>query len=465
MCFAVYVSLIEVGLHKFPAIESSAGGRSPVELRLGIAPINTPRTNKSMKRFLRKIFLIGLLICVVVTLQWQFGWDDAMTGAAYVDPRDDKRYVLSIESDRTPYLWQLWSPSQKVAGLRNFDQIFDTRIIRRGNRVASLPSSEAELLDVQYKIWNFQIGVVIAPLFRWFDIDDYILHNNVTGLLVIKSGEIVLERYMAGNSPQSLWVSMSVTKSVVSMLVGAAIADGAIKSLSDKVTDYLPSLEGSAYESVNIHDLLQMSSGVEWSENLSDNQSDANQTHRSIDERIDFVGSKRRISEPGETFNYNSAESILLGVIVEVAVGEELAAYLERKIWQPFGMESDANWLSFPDGRQVGACCISATLRDYGRIGLFALSNSKPLGNNLLADDWMAASTTPSRSYDGYGYQWWLREDGSYSARGFLGQLIHVNPAEDLVIVTHSAWGRDDINPTYRVHQNEFINAVTTALR
>ena len=388
-----------------------------------------------------------------------------MAGAAYVDPRDDKRYVLSIESDRTPYLWQLWSPSQKVAGLRNFDQIFATRIIRRGNRVASLPSSEAELSDVQYKIWNFQIAPVIAPLFRRFDIDDYILHNNVTGLLVIKSGEIVLERYMAGNSPQSLWVSMSVTKSVVSMLVGAAIADGAIKSLNDKVTDYLPSLEGSAYESVSIHDLLQMSSGVEWSEDYSDNQADVNETHRAIDELIDFVGSKRRISEPGETFNYNSAESILLGAIVEAAVGEELAAYLERKIWQPFGMESDAHWLSFADGRQIGSCCISATLRDYGRLGLFALSQIKPLGNQaLLAEGWMAASTTPSRSYDLYGYQWWLREDGSYSANGFLGQLIHVNPAEDLVIATHSTWDRND-NNTYGVHQNEFITAVTAALR
>ena len=218
-----------------------------------------------------------------------------MTGAAYVDPNDDERYVLSIESDRTPHLWQLWSPSQKVAGLRNFDQIFDTRIIRRGNRVASLPSSEAELLDVQYKIWNFQIAAVIAPLFKRFDIDDYILHNNVTGLLIIKSGEIVLERYMAGNSPQSLWLSMSVTKSVVSMLTGAAIADGAIKGLNDKVTDYLPSLKGSAYESVSIHDLLQMSSGVEWSEDYSDNQSDVNQTHRSFNELIDFVGSKGRV--------------------------------------------------------------------------------------------------------------------------------------------------------------------------
>ena len=117
------------------------------------------------------------------------------------------------------------------------------------------------------------------------------------------------------------------------------------------------------------------------------------------------------------------------------------------------------------DGRPIGGCCISATLRDYGRLGLFAMSQSTPAGGqHVLAEDWMALSTMPSPSHDGYGYQWWLREDGSYSAMGFLGQLIHVNPAEDLVIVTHSSWDGSDSN-NYNLHQSVFISAMTAALK
>jgi len=409
--------------------------------------------------------LIVLLIFVVIGLQWRFGWNDAMTGAAHVEPREEAALLQSITDGRRPHAWQNWSPPQKVAAFRNFDQIFATRRVRRGQHVAPMPSADRNLSDVRYRVWNFQGGVVLVPLFRQFDIDDYILHNNVAGLLVIKSGEIVLERYMAGNTPQSRWVSMSATKSVVSMLVGAAIADGAIRSVEDPVTDYLPSLQGSVYEHASIESLLQMSSGVGWNEDYADMQSDVNTTPNGIGELIAFVGVKPRVADPGATFNYNSSESVLLGAIVEAAVDEELASYLEEKIWHPFGMESDATWLTYQDGRQVGGCCISATLRDYGRLGLFAMSQSTPAGGqHVLNEDWMELSTTPSQSYDGYGYQWWLREDGSYSAMGFLGQLIHVNPAEDLVIVTHSSWDRSDSN-NYNLHQSAFISAMTAALK
>ena len=388
-----------------------------------------------------------------------------MTGAAHVEPHEEAALLQSITDRRTPRSWLNWSPSQKVAAFRNFDQLFAARRVGRGQHVAPMPSGDRDLSDVRYRVWNFQGGVVLVPLFKQFDIDDYILHNNVAGLLVIKSGEIVLERYMAGNTPQSRWVSMSATKSVVSMLVGAAIADSAIRSVEDLVTDYLPSLRGSAYEHATIESLLQMSSGVRWNEDYVDPQSDVNTTQNGMVELIAFVGVKPRVADPGATFNYNSAESVLLGAIVEAAVDEELASYLERKIWRPFGMESDANWMTYQDGRPIGGCCISATLRDYGRLGLFAMSQSTPAGGqHVLAEDWMALSTMPSSSYDGYGYQWWLREDGSYSAMGLLGQLIHVNPAEDLVIVTHSSWDRSDSN-NYNLHQSAFISAVTAALK
>jgi CubicO group peptidase (beta-lactamase class C family) len=104
-------------------------------------------------------------------------------------------------------------------------------------------------------------------------------------------------------------------------------------------------------------------------------------------------------------------------------------------------MESNANWLlSEPGGGESGGCCISATLRDYGRIGLFAMNNGQLAdGSSPLPDNWMTDSTSPSKGYDGYGYLWWLKDDGSYDASGIFGQGIYINPKQDVVIAVHSA--------------------------
>jgi CubicO group peptidase (beta-lactamase class C family) len=116
------------------------------------------------------------------------------------------------------------------------------------------------------------------------------------------------------------------------------------------------------------------------------------------------------------------------------------APYLSQKIWQPMGMESDANWLlSLPEDRETGGCCISATLRDYARLGLLALADGVlPDGTRVLPEDWMAASTAPSQGYEGYGYKWWLDADGRYGAYGIFGQTIAIDPKAQLVIAVHS---------------------------
>lgn len=414
-------------------------------------------------RTLRYYLPIGLLTLLIL-LQVSLGWDDPMTGAAYVDPDQDEKYLES-KTDRMD--WEevmAWSPSQKVAAFRNHDRIYTTRTVHRGEHVFPLKTGARQLSEVHYRVWNYTRHPVVVPLFKQFDIDDFILHNNITGLLVIKSGEIVLETSAAGNSQQSRWGSMSVTKSILSMLVGAAIADGSIKSTDDKIVDYLPVLKGTSYEQITIENILRMSSGVEW--NYYDEDPDwKTAKSMSFAELLEFIGSKNRISDPGETFNYNDAEVNLLGAVVAAAIGEDLATYLEKKIWQPFGMESDANWMSFPGGLQTGACCISATLRDFGRLGLYAMRNGRlPDGTSALPEKWMEHSIIPSKSADNYGYLWWLNDDGSYAAMGIYGQLIHVNPADELVIAAHSTW-TSPIGDSYYVHQAAFIAAVTAALR
>ncbi|MDT8369727.1 MAG: serine hydrolase domain-containing protein [Longimicrobiales bacterium] len=325
-----------------------------------------------------------------------------------------------------------WSPEEQQAGFPNYDRIFPTRKIPASTRPRPLPAAATPLEDVS---WSFE-GETL-------DLEDFLAETHVEGLIVLQDGAILLERYTGDHTPERRWVSYSVSKSVVSLLVGAAIRDGYIESVRDPVTKYVPLLEGSSYDEVRIRDLLQMSSGVEWNEDYSDANSDSS---REIDfdgfERLHFLGGKPRVAEPGSRFNYSTGEIFLAGAVVRGAIGNNLSAYLHRKIWGPFGMEHDANWMLVePGGAEYAGCCISATLRDYARLGLFALSGGVlEDGSRVLPEGWMAESTAPAAANDGYGYLWWLNDDGSYGARGIFGQMIHVDPELDVVIAMHSAW-------------------------
>ncbi len=329
-----------------------------------------------------------------------------------------------------PERFLFWEPRQKVAGFRNIEKIFPTRNINAGGASFPLPEDKRDLG-----------GVKITDADKTLTVDEYFVQQKVAGLLVIKDGKIVYERYGLGNTPQSRWVSFSVAKSVVSILIGAAIKDGYIKDLDERVTDYLPRLKGSAYEKVTIGDLLQMASGVRWNEDYADPKSDVNQADWSTLGLYAFLRSKPREADPGKEFNYNTAETNLVGTLLRSAIGNNLSTYLAEKIWRPFGMESDATWLlSEPGGGESGGCCISATLRDYGRIGLFALNGGRLAdGTEVIPRDWMDKSTTPSEAYRGYGYLWWLEGSGAFKAVGIFGQGIYIDRKANVVIALQSA--------------------------
>lgn len=348
----------------------------------------------------------------------------ALADAPYIDPADDEANFGPPGQDL------FWTTAQKVAGFRNLEKLALTRAVEPGQRVYELPSRPADLSDFEFEFDGETIGI-----------EEYIRRQNVAGLLVIKEGVIVYERYELGNSADTRWLSWSVTKSVTSMLIGAAIKDGYISSVDDRVTDYLPLLRGSAYDDVRIRHLLQMSSGVEWNEDYDDPESDINTIDWDTLSVYRQLKQKKRVAEPGAEFNYNTAETNLAGSLLRAAVGNNLSTWLGEKIWRPFGMESVAYWeLSEPGGGEFGGSSLSATLRDYGRIGLFALREGVlPDGSRVLPDNWMAESTAPSPAYPYYGYLWWLRGGGSFAASGIFGQAIHIEPAHGLVIAQQSA--------------------------
>jgi len=369
--------------------------------------------------------------------------------APTLDPADDAKHLGS------PFNMLFWSPEQQVAGYRNIDRVFPTRKVVAGGTPLPLPVDKVDLDHVQIRH-----GDVVMTT------DEYFSRQNVAGLLVIKNGKIVYERYGLGNTGDSLWISFSVAKSVTSMLVGVAIKDGYIKSVDEKVTDYLPRLKGSSYDQATIRNILQMASGVQWNEDYADPRADVNSATWDTLSLYEYLRHKGVDAKPGEKFNYNTAETNLVGTLLRSAIGNNLSTYLSEKIWRPFGMEADASWmLSEFGGGENGGCCINATLRDYGRIGLFALNNGRLAdGTQVLPENWMHEATSPSKGYAGYGYLWWLMGDGVFRASGIFGQGIYINPGEDVVIAIHSARAVA-FQPEDMMLNLALYNALTSALK
>lgn len=353
-----------------------------------------------------------------------------------------------------PENFLFWTPEQQLAGYRNINQIFPTRVIPDGGYTLELPQRLTDLSATEIE----HDGATLT-------VEDYFSQQKVAGLLVIKDGHIVYERYGLGNNEKSLWVSFSVAKSVTAMLIGAAVKDGYIRSVDDKVTDYLPLLKNSAYDQSTIRNLMQMSSGVEWNEDYADPGSDVNSADWSTRGLYEYLRHKPRVATPGEVFNYNTAETNLAGTLLRSAIGNNLATYLSEKIWKPFGMQTEANWmLSEPGGGETGGCCINATLRDYGRLGLFAMAKGKLAdGTQVLPTNWMTDSVEPSKGYPGYGYFWWLNADKSFYAVGIFGQEIHINEEENVVIALHSARKDASIDSDWAL-QSKLMSALTAAV-
>jgi CubicO group peptidase (beta-lactamase class C family) len=288
-----------------------------------------------------------------------------------------------------------------------------------------------------------------APIDLGIDVDAYMAEQRNAGLIIVQDGKIRLEKYALGYAPDGRWTSFSVAKSFTSTLVGAAVKDGFIKSLDDKVTAYIPGLKGSAYDDVSVRQLLTMTSGVKWNEDYTDPKSDVAQFNLQQpvpgeDITVSYMKTLPREAPAGSKWVYKTGETNLIGVLVSSATGKTLSAYLSEKVWRPFGMEQNAVWMLGPTGHEISGCCLSASLRDYARFGEFILADGVAGGQTVLPDDWLAAATTKQADIDmpgrGYGYQWWTNDDGSFAAQGIFGQGIFIDPKRRLVIASNGNW-------------------------
>lgn len=356
--------------------------------------------------------------------------------------------TVQAEAAETSLLFA--SPAERRVMFRSIAQIAPSRKIEAGASPYPLESKPMDLGDVTFALEG-----------KKFTLSDFLTEDAVMGMIVVKDDNILLEHYAEDMTEESVWVSFSVTKSLSSMLIGAAIQDGYIQSVDEPVVHYLPRLRGTSYENSTIRHVLNMASGVRWNEDYADPESDVSKA--GADNGLTLVSYLADLpidAEPGKKFNYNTGETNLVGEILRSAIGNNASTYLTHKIWQPFGMEFDANWmLGVAGGGELGGCCISATLRDYARLGVFALNDGQLRdGTRVLPENWMHDSTTPSEGYEGYGYLWWLFDPG-YSALGIFGQRIQVFPDDGIVIAVQSN-ATAAVDTLYHAHQHLVVNAI-----
>ncbi|MEN1926753.1 serine hydrolase domain-containing protein [Luteimonas qiangzhengi] len=329
-----------------------------------------------------------------------------------------------------------WSQAEREAGMRNMHLLFPSDVATHGAQVRPLPEGAPLVLD--------------ADVLNTDRLDSYMDQHHIAGLMVLQDGKVRLERYGLEFGPEQHWESYSVAKSITSTLLGIALEQGYLHDLDDPLTSYIPELAGSAYEGVTVAQLLTMTSGVRWNEDYADPQSDVARMYLGAcvpgkSHALSYLRQLPREHAPGAHWSYNTAETDLIGLVVERATGQPLAHYLSDTIWKPYGMAADAYWIRDEcDASNTGGSGLSATLGDYARLGQFMLEGGRINGQQVIAEAWMQGAVRGQDSEGaperGYGYQWWTDTDGSYFAVGIFGQMLYIDPARNLVIAQLAAW-------------------------
>lgn len=295
--------------------------------------------------------------------------------------------------------------------------------------------------------------------------------TNAAGVIVLQGGKLRFEEYGLGMDKDDRWTSFSVAKSFTSTLLGAAIKDGYIDSIDDRITKYIPGLAGSAYDGVTVRHIATMTSGVKWNEDYTDPGSDVAQMNRfvleygpnAIVEQMKRLG---REAKPGKKFVYKTGETNLLGLLVENATGVALAEYSQSRIVEPAGLSGGLFWMTDPRGGNIGGCCLSITLRDYARVGEFVRTGGKRGdGKSVVPDGWFEEAGAPLVDFGngfGYGYQWWTYPGGNFGAQGIFGQAITIVPEADLVVAIISNWPTATSN-TYRAKSRAVVEKIAAS--
>jgi CubicO group peptidase (beta-lactamase class C family) len=293
-------------------------------------------------------------------------------------------------------------------------------------------------------------------------LDQYLEESGSLGLVVMRDGIVVHERYLNGADELSRPTSWSVAKSFVASLIAIAMHEGRIDNLDQLAQEFAPQFEGSAFGETSLRHLLMMSTGIDFIEDYNDTDSDIGVLFRDpfvFGSDIDaaLVDFERR-TEAGTELDYISSATHVLSAVIRSVYDQPLHQVIQEKIWAPLGMESDAYWnqnVMGEDGVALGYCCLNARPVDYARFGQWYLQDGIWNGERLLPEGWVDMAThanAPFQEADvtyplrGYGLHFWFPETDrdEFFAAGIYGQYIWVDPSRNVVISRFAAdpeWG------------------------
>lgn len=339
------------------------------------------------------------------------------------------------------YRHHMFDPPIMTLANRSIELMFDTVRVQPGPHRWELPS-DAHPLDFTY--------VFEGQTHRATDILE---DTGTDALLILKNGVIVNEAYLNRTDAQTHFMSYSMAKTINSVMLGFALQDGYVGSVTDPVLKYVPELKGTAYDGATLRDVLSMRSGADWDDNFfrPGPAKDINEAAfmRNETRFVTAAFSARRAHPPGATFNYNTVDAAVIGLVIERAVGRPISQYMTTRLWGPAGMEAYGFYmLDGPPGigREFTGGGFNAVLRDYARLGLMMEQGGIADGHPLLASSWVTESTrataTTADTHDpnlGYAYLWWtVAGTPAYTALGGEGQFIFVNPTTHTVVVKFS---------------------------
>lgn len=275
---------------------------------------------------------------------------------------------------------------------------------------------------------------------------DRIMSYDPVAFLVVQNEEILYEEYWDGYDENSLSNSFSMAKSIVSLLIGAALDEGLIKSLDQKVGDFIPSFKDGNKSKISIRHLLTMSAGTNWNESYSSLFSPTTESYYGTDLE-GMVNNLMAVKEPGKQYYYASIETEVLAMVVQSATGKSISKYTSEKYWQWMGAEHDALWcLDKENGIEKAYCCFNSNVRDFARWGQLILNKGKWNGKQLVSEAYISEATAPATyllDEEGepltfYGFQWWIIDYKGYQIpymRGILGQYVFVIKEKNAVVV------------------------------
>ena len=330
--------------------------------------------------------------------------------------------------------------------------LFDYDYILKGIQVVYLKGHKTAYIDDYPEFENRIINADSANLSKWPMHEDYNLAKPTKALkaineelgtvafLIIKNDSIWYEDYSQNYGPESKSNSFSMAKSITVALLGKAIKDGYIKSLDQPVGDFLAEFSQGDQKKLSVGDLASMSSGLNWNEDYYNPFSQTARAYFGEDIREDALDLKV-IEEPGTAFKYLSGNTILLGMVIEKATGQQLANYLSESFWKPMEMQQDALWQldSEESGMEKAYCCIASNARDFARFGKLFKDKGQWKGKQLLSPEFVnKAITARFKNSPEYGYGFWLsqyKDKDVFYMRGILGQYVIVIPKDNIIIV------------------------------